>query len=200
MHADGTDIEQNRTDALVAAYRRDEPGADDRLCTLMRPVVARAVAYFLTDDSPDLDDVVQETLLAALGYLRRDVEFSGDFMRLAVTIANNRCRDILRSRQRKPQVQIDTLADWIADDTRSPLDDMQENEMYTLLQRALDGLGRECLDLLRDLYLEALSAEEVRRRIGLSTVQGVYYRKAICLEEARKFLNRRLSIRSWFGS
>lgn len=194
------DDPQDLTDALVAAYRRGEPGADDSLCLHLRPVLKRTAAAFLSDDAPDLDDVVQETLLAALGYLRRDTAFRGDFVRLAVTIANNRCRDILRSRSRKPQVQIDSLAEWIADDARSPLDHLQRDEQHALLQKALDGIGRECRRLLRALFVEELSTEEVRLHVGLKTVQGVYYRKTVCLREMKSFLNRRLSVRSWTGT
>ncbi len=174
----------------IAAYRAGNDAAGDRLCRCMRPAVRLGVARMLGDDDPDVDDVVQESLIACLGYLTGDREFSGDPTRLAVTIARNRCRDLLRHRLRRPHLAIEPFATWLADPGRSPLDDLTERELSEMLQSALARLTRSCRDLLRALYVEDRTPEQVRARIGLGTVQAVYHRRGVCLGQAKKFLQR----------
>lgn len=195
MHVDPGDLDRDIED-----YRRGRDEAGDRLCDLLRGPVRRDAARLLGDDDVDVDDVTQESLLAALGYLRRDEAFSGDLVRLAVTIARNRCRDILRARNRRPHVDIEPLAAWIANPGRSALDELQERERRGLLQAALDLLPASCRQLLHALYVEGRSPQEVQARAGLGTVQGVYHRRSVCLEQARKLVQRRLRFGSWTGS
>lgn len=184
----------------IRPYRAGEPGAADRLTAALQGPVARDVARFLGDDHADCDDVVQDTLLATLQYLDRDTEFSGDLVRLAVTIARNRCRDLARWHRRRPRVDPDSLADWLADPRRSVLDEIEHTQLMALLQSALGRLSADCRDLLRAMYLEGLATETVRARLGLGTVQGVYYRRSVCLRQVKSFLSRRLHGRSGPGS
>lgn len=189
-------FEQRDLPELIAAHIAGEDAAADALCKALHEPVLLAIGKFLAEDSADRDDVEQETLLAVLGYLRRNRGFAGDLVKFAVTIASNRCRDILRSRRRKPQVPIDSLTDWIADHSRSPLDFLLEEEVLTLLRTALERVGAECRTLLRAMYIDEIPTEQIRRRLGLKTVQGVYYRRTICLKEAFRLLTNRLSDRS----
>lgn len=175
----------------IAAYRCGDEDAGDRLCIRMRPAVRLAVARMLGDDDGEVEDVVQDALLAGLRYLIGDAEFAGDATRLAVTIARNRCRDLLRRRCRRPQVPLESYEMWLSDPARSALDELAAAELRDHLQAALDGLGRKCRDLLRALYVDDLTPEDVRRRAGLNTVQGVYHRRKVCLEQVRKFLQKR---------
>jgi len=150
----------------------------------------------LGDGDTDLDDVVQESLLVCLRYLRADKGFTGDAVRLAVTIARNRCRDLLRWRCRRPHVALDSLETWLADGSRSPLDDLAASERRDLLQESLNRISVGCRRLLHALYVEELTPEQVRSRTDLDTVQGVYYRRGACLDQLKKILQRRLR----FGS
>lgn len=175
----------------IIAFRRGDRDAGDRLCLRMQPAVRLAVARMLGDDDGEVEDVVQDALSAGLRYLAGDEEFAGDPTRLAVTIARNRCRDLLRQRQRRPQVAVDSFENWLSDPARSPLEELMAGEQRDHLQAALDGLARDCRVLLRALYVTGLTPEEVRRRIGLKTVQGVYHRRKVCLEKVKKFLQKR---------
>jgi RNA polymerase sigma factor (sigma-70 family) len=184
----------------IAAYRLGADDAADRLFGKLRPVVQREAARMLGSADLEVEDVTQECLAATLGYLRRDEQFAGDVVRLAATIARNRCRDILRNRRRRPHVPIDPLESWLATPDRSVLDELAETSLWALLQRVLDELGDACRQLLHDLYQRGLSTEEVRRRLGLQTLQGVYLRRDACLARANLFLQRALHGRSWTGS
>lgn len=186
--------------ADITACRAGDSAAGDRLCIVLRPAVRREAARMLGDDDSDVDDVTQESLVTSLGYLRRESGFEGDIVRLAATIARNRCRDLLRHRARYPKVEIEPLADWLATPERSALDDLDESEIYSLIQSALGRLRPPCRQLLHDLYVVGRTPEQVRARVGLRTVKGIYHRRSVCLGEIKKLVQRRLRFGSWTGS
>ncbi len=178
--------------ATVAAAAAGDRNAADAVSRHLAEPVRRAVTGFLGADDPAADDTVQESLLAVLNYLRRQGGFTGDLTAFAVTVARNRCRNIINWRRRHPGTDIAPLAEWIADPARSPLDILLETERLRLLRETLARLDRMCRDLLRAYYLERVSPRELCRRLGLSTVQGVHYRKQVCLEKALAHLKERL--------
>ncbi len=189
----------------------EEPGGEDerlaeqiRLCAagnkaaevflyrkLERPVRVSTVR-FLRDEHPDRDDVIQETLIATLEYIRKKGGFEGDLVRFAVTIARNRCRNLLSARKRHPSISIEPLAEWIADQERSPLDLVEEKDIRRIIQDAIDKLDRICRFLLRAFYIEGRSIRAIQRKTGLKTVQGVYYRRSVCLDRVAGILRERL--------
>ena len=194
MHLDPQQLHQD-----MAEFRGGSAAAADRLFGALHPVVHREAARMLGGQDLEVDDVVQECLTVTLGYMESERGFSGDVVRLSVTIARNRCRDILRARKRRPQVEIETMAAWLASPRRSVLDDLAESDLLCLLQLTLDRLEKACRRLLSDLYLRGLSTEQVRAGLGLDTVQGVYQRRIVCLEKAKKSLQRYLRFGSWTG-
>lgn len=187
--------EQLRVD--VRAARDGDEGARDRLFAALTPTVRLAARRMLGDDDLEIDDIGQESLVSALGYLRSDREFEGDLVRLAVTIARNRCRDVLRARARRPHTEIEPLSNWLASPEASALDDFEDEQLRGILQQALDRLGEQCRRLLHALYVEGLTPEQVRRQVGLGTVQGIYHRRSVCLKDAKKLVQRRLRFGSW---
>lgn len=196
MRESSEHIAHEALDADLQAYRAGQDAAADRLVEAVRPAVALDVTRFLGRDDPEAEDVVQEALMAALGYVRRREGFQGNFVRLAVTIARNRCRDLYRYRQIRPQAEVESLADWLACPGRSALDDLEEKQLLGLLQEGLDSLGETCNWLLRELYLNRRTLDSVRERLGIGTAQGVLYRRETCLEKLRSFLKSRLGPRS----
>ncbi len=178
------------------AYRGGDGEAADHLSRVLWPPVRRAVADLLGDDHGDCDDVIQEALLAAMAYLRRDEVFEGDFARLAVTIARNRCRDLLRRRTRFPHLDIEPLADWIVDRQASPLDHLEAEEKRHMMQQALDRLGPACRELLHAMYVDEEKTEVIRRRLGLGTVQAVFYRRTACVDQMKNYLQKWSRVRS----
>lgn len=177
---------------LAGGAAAGDAGAAERLCALLMPPVQAATRHFLPADD-EADDVVQETLVAVLEYLRRDGGFTGNLASFATTIARNRCRNLLAWRRRRPQVPIESLAEWLGHPEHTALDVLLDAELLQLLQGSLDALGEECRALLRGFYLEGRSIEELRRAAGLTTVQGVYYRRSLCLDRAAILLKARLA-------
>jgi len=180
----------------IRAFRRGDPGASDRLMNDLLAPIRRNVVTFLGGDHSDVDDAIQDALLETMKYLERDDEFEGDLIRLAVTIARNRCRDLLRWRQRHRHSDYEGLADWLSDSTSSILEQIEELECHRLLQRALNRLSNSCRNLLTALYVDAVPTDTMRRRLGLGTVHAVYYRRGVCLRRAREYLQDLLSGRS----
>ncbi|MFH1845594.1 MAG: sigma-70 family RNA polymerase sigma factor [bacterium] len=184
---------------LIVACRQGDETAAENICDLLSNPLRLAVQRFLPADGDDQDDVLQETLIAVINYLRTNSEFSGNLVKFAVTIACNRCRDVLRYRQRKRQEPIESLTNWIADRSRSPLDHLQEQEILAHLRAALEQLDPNCRSLLRDMYIKEIPPENLRQQMGLKSVHGVYYRRSVCLKKALRILRDVLSDRSLKG-
>lgn len=178
---------------LAHSYATGDDTVSDAICCRLAPRLHRAAARFLDDD--DRSDVVQETLVAVFHYLRRVRRFDGDFGRFAVSVACNRCRDLLRWRQRHPEQCEDTFLAWMEDPACSPLDVLADTEIVDLLHKGLAQLEIGCRELLTGLYLGGVTAEDFQRRAGLKSVQAVYYRRMICLQKLTDFFQNKLRIR-----
>ena len=189
---------QTDLDTAVAAATTDflggRPGADDRLSKLLSTPIRNAAVGFLGPDHAELCDVVQDSCLAVLDHLGRRGRWSGQLVPFAVTVARNRCRNILNWQTRWQHTPVESLEGWLSDPNHDPLELLAETELTTILQDELDKLEKPCGALLRGLFLEGASALEMQRRLGYKTVQGVYYRRDSCLSEALAALKMRLSI------
>jgi len=182
--------------ADLELFLTGDPGAIDRLARQLGLHASTAASAMLGRDHPDVDDVAQESALAVLEHIRRRRGFEGDLVAFTVTVARNRCRTLIAWQRLRPQLPLEPLSEWIAHPGKSPLDALLDGEVTRLLQEAIDRLDEGCRDLLRDFYFEDVSMEEIRRRVGLNTVQGVYYRRSICLGRVESFLKRHLFRRS----
>jgi RNA polymerase sigma factor (sigma-70 family) len=181
---------------LIAPFLAGDVQAADRLARLLDQRARAAAAAMLGREHRDLEDVIQDTVIAVLDHIDRRRGFEGDLHAFTVTAARNRCRSTLAWHGRRPQCEFESAAKWLAQPDASPLDLVLEAELLEVLQTALDNLDPACHDLLRAFYLEGVTIEEIRRRVGLRTVQGVYYRRRVCLDRIHGFLNNFLFGRS----
>lgn len=176
---------------LVAGVVRSDHGSEEALYAILRDHLQTTVSMFMPPDNTDTDDVVIETITVVFDYIRREDGFDGDLISFAITVARNRCRNVLNRRKRRPQVPIEPLSEWVAHPERSPLDHLVDDEAISYLQSAVDALGQACRLILRAFYFEDRTIESIRAVTGLDTVQGVYYRRTICLRK----LGDRLALR-----
>jgi RNA polymerase sigma factor (sigma-70 family) len=179
--------------ALAAAWLRDEAGAGDELARVLARHAGLTVESFLRGDRSEAEDLAQDTVVAVMGFIRRRGGFDGSLVHFTITVARNRCRNYLIWRRRHRDADVEPLADYLASPAKSPLDTLLERDVLDLLQQALARLGAPCRRLLRALYLEGRTVEEMRREAGLTTVQSIYYRRARCLREAGALLKKRLA-------
>ncbi len=170
-------------DRIMDAVLAGDPVAEERFYTTLREPVQTAVRMFMPLDSLEADDIVQETLTVAFRYVREGDGFEGDLVRFAITVARNRCRNVANQRKRRPQVPVEPLLDWYASPDHSVLDHLLADEASSVLQDAVDSLGRLCRIILRGFYLQGYTVERLRALTGFKTVQGVYYRRGVCLKE-----------------
>ena len=199
MHAGSPTSDHDQQQRLIQAFIAGKDRADEDLFAWLRPTVDNAVAPFQTVCQQDCEDVAQETIMAVFGYLRRRGAFDGNLPGFAVTIARNRCRDILRFRRRHPHRPLESLTAWLADDRKSALDHLTEREVSGLVRQAVAVLRPDCRFLIQAVYFLGETMENLRQELKLKSVQAVYYRRDACLRQMLKVLKNRLSDRSLFG-
>ena len=179
-------------DVLVAGVVAGDPAAESALYAMLDAHLRRTVSMFMPVADQEADDVVSESITVVFDHIRRERGFTGDLVRFAITIARNRCRNIANRRKRRPETPIEPLTEWVASPGRSPLDHLLEGETDSLLQEAIDALGRICRILLRGFYFEGRPMEALRSLLGLQTVQGVYYRRTVCLKQLAEHMALRM--------
>ena len=189
-----TPWDSQRAEDDIAAYIAGDDEAGSRICRGLEPAIRAEVGRFLPATDAERDDVVQETLLALLTYLRRAGRCPDRPGAFVVTMAGNRCRNLYRRRKRRPGVELEKTAEWLVAAGTDPLELLEDRELEEAVRSGLAELDPPCRQLLLAIYVEQRPMEELQREAGLGTVQGIYYRKYACLKKLRESLNRR-----WFG-
>ncbi|GJM44747.1 MAG: hypothetical protein DHS20C21_15890 [Gemmatimonadota bacterium] len=176
-------------DREVAAYIAGEDAAADRICRALEPIVRAEVRRFLPTTDADHDDVVQETLMSLIRYLRKAGQGPDRVEAFVVTMAGNRCRNLYRWRSRRPGVDLESTGD-LPDPGQDPLAELEAAEAEALVRKALNALDPPCRKLLLEIYVQGRPMQELQMEAGLTTVQGAYQRKYACLKKLADQLNR----------
>ncbi|MEZ4651311.1 MAG: sigma factor [Candidatus Eisenbacteria bacterium] len=163
--------------------------AGDEICRHLEPIIRIEVGRFLPATDPERDDMIQETLIAFLAHLRRAGRAPERPEAFVATMAGNRCRNLCRQRRRRPDLEARSASEWPLGAGRSVLDLMEERELEETVREGLDRLEIECRNLLKAIYIDETPMERLQREAGLSTVQGIYYRKYSCLKKLHSLLN-----------
>jgi RNA polymerase sigma factor (sigma-70 family) len=180
----------SRLHELMSRYGAGHDGAGESLCSELEPALRKVADGFLGANDPDRDDLVQDALIALLAYLRAGGSLPDNPHSFASTIIRNRCRNLYRWRKYRPSSNLDNLENWYKSPDSSALDLLLEDEVLGGLQAALDRLDDTCAQLLRGIYLEGRSMEDLSRQLGLKTVQAVYYRRNQCLQRIKKIFEK----------
>lgn len=184
-------------DLAIAAYVAGDDAASDELYRRLRGPVHAEARQFLALDNVDFDDVVQETIIAVLAYLRKNEGFSGNLVKFAVTVVRNRCRNLKNFHSRRPQVSVDALRNRLTSALfGNPLEALIDAEIRRLVQESLDELDPACRSLLHALYVQGIPCKEMIRPLGLKSVHGVYRRRSACLARMNRIVKKRLEIDS----
>lgn len=171
---------------LMSQYASGQNGAGDLLCARLQPDLRKVADSFLGQEDSDRDDLVQDALIALLAYLRKGGALPENPHSFVSTIIRNRCRNLYRWRKYRPSTDIDKMENFYKSPDRSPLDLLLDEEVLEGLKVALSSLDEVCARLLRGIYLEGRSMEDLSTQLGLTTVQAVYYRRNQCLERIKK--------------
>jgi len=175
---------------LMSRYREGHDGAGESLCSHLQPELFKVASGFLGPDDPDRDDLVQDALIALLAYLRQGGALPDNPRSFASTIIRNRCRNLYRWRKYRPSTNLESVENLYKSPDRSPLDLLLDDEVLEGLRMALRRLDDVCAQLLRGIYLQGRSMEQLSRELGLTTVQAVYYRRNQCLGKIKNIFEK----------
>lgn len=184
-------LESEQQADLVGGLLAHGTDAEQSFVMFVEPPVRANVARFLGLSHPDIDDVIQDTLLAVVEYIRAKRGFDGNLQVFAVSVARNRCRSLLALSRFKGHQSGDDSTSLLIDGSPSPLDLCERKDLQRTVRRALADLDRDCRHLLEDIFLRGVSIATLSKRLGLRSVQAVYHRRAVCLKKIAQVLNDR---------
>jgi len=148
---------------VTAALAGDDEAFETVIRTYSRRVYV--VAYAISQDVSEAEDIVQDTFLKAhhqRGRLREPEKFPAWLL----TVARNGARD--RLRRRRPQAEAETFDTLVDHGAATPGSAMEKEEHQAHLRRALATLPEEHRTALTLRYLEGLDYREIESAMGLS--------------------------------
>ena len=174
-------------DELIAAAQRGEQSAFAEIVRRYQRAVYR-VAYALTRNAADADDLAQETFVRAWGAIGRFERGQPLYPWLA-RIATNQAYSLFRTRKRRPETPIEPLLEagmqgGVDDD---PAGHAQERERDARLRACFAQLAPEHQAVLALRAVQDLSYDEIARTLGVP-IGTVMSR----LSRARAELKRRM--------
>ena len=126
-----------------------------------------ALAYSQVHNFHDAQDITQEVFIKAYRKLR-DLRRWDNFMGWLCRITNNMCRDWLRSRARRPDLEfVEDQDPGILD--RFSMDSYHENIVYESIQNVLDSLPELYSQVLILRYFGGMTTREMSRFLTVST-------------------------------
>ena len=153
------------------------------------------LAYSLLDDTEDAEDIVQETLLVALGKIEQ-YEPGTDLKAWLCRIAIYRCRDVMRKRKiRKKWYGAWSRVAMLGSPPRTPEKHAADHELAGELWQAVDQLSdKHRLPIILH-YVHGMTAPEIGEIMGIR--EGTVYSRLhyACRKLAGHFSNS--EIESW---
>lgn len=174
---------------VIAGVASGVESDERRLHDILASPVTAAVAGFLRSDDVEASDVVQETLVATFRYVKEGGGFDGDIVSFAVTVARNRCRNVVNRRKRRREDPVEDVQERMSDGRPDVVERILSDEALDILRDGIRRLDRICRIVLRAFYIEERTIEEIRSMTGLKTVQGVYYRRQVCIKSLAGLLH-----------
>jgi RNA polymerase sigma-70 factor (ECF subfamily) len=189
-HAERTSSAGPDDDTLVAASQRGDQAAFGEIVRRYQRAVHR-LAWSLTRNASDADDLAQETFVRAWGAIGRFERGQPLYPWLA-RIVTNQAFSLFRHRRRRPETSIEPLVEagkqWGVDD--DPADHSERSERDARLRECFGELSDEQQAVLALRAVQDLSYDEIARVLNIPT--GTVMSR---LSRARADLKRRLAER-----
>ena len=186
--------------ALIKSALEGDLNAFNRLVLHYQDMVYN-VAYRIMGEHAASDDATQEAFISA--YKKLNQYRGGSFKAWLLRIVTNACYDELRRRQRHPVTALEpelddgeTLEDpyWIEDDTLTPEERSEQNELQAAIQRCINALEDKFRIVLVLVDVEGLDYETASVAAGtpLGTIKSrlarARNRVQDCLQKFRELL------------
>jgi len=175
---------------LVAASQKGDQAAFGEIVRRYQRAVHR-LAWSLTRNASDADDLAQETFVRAWGAIRR-FETGQPLYPWLARIVTNQAYSLFRHRKRRPERSIEPLLEagqqWGVDD--DPAEHSARDEHHARLRECFGELAPEHQAVLSLRVMQDLSYEEIANALGVP-IGTVMSR----LSRARAELKRRLAER-----
>ena len=172
-HAQAEGYEQAPDEALLVAFANGDSMAGQELLRRCAPKLY-AYATRVLGDRSEAEDVVQETMIRLWKMAPDWKQGEAKVSTWAYRVAVNLCTDRLRARQRKPQVDIDAIAEPAAD-LQSAVERMTDADRENALQDALSALPDRQRQAVVLRHLEGLTNPEIGEimDIGVEAVESL---------------------------
>jgi RNA polymerase sigma-70 factor, ECF subfamily len=139
------------------------------------------LAARMLSDEDGAADVTQTAFISA--YRALDSFRGGSFRAWVMRMVTNACYDELRRRKRRPTVALEPLTEddeemespaWLADQSASPEDVLEQAELESALQTCLQGLPEDFRTVVLLVDVEGMDYQEVSEATGkpLGTVKS----------------------------
>jgi RNA polymerase sigma-70 factor (ECF subfamily) len=162
---------------LMLRVRADEAGAFEELVENYQHRLV-AVMHHVVGNADEAEDLAQEVFLRVYR-ARHKYRPRSKFSTWLFTIANNLALNALRSRQRKPVVPLNTndsgslgprpAEQLVRDKGGPPSQRVQQQELVSVIQRALEGLNeRQRMAVILNKF-EDMNYHEIAEVMGLTT-------------------------------
>ena len=155
-------ILEDRLKALMLRGQAGDTAAWRELLSLLGGRLRIFFARRMEAGSADVEDLVQETLLA-VHRRRMTYDPSQPFTAWAHAVARYKLIDHWRRNRVRKHVPIDDVADWLSDDSTA-----EEGTVRADLDKVLSVLPDRQRMLVRDVKIEGLSLAEAGKRMGVS--------------------------------
>ncbi len=154
-------------DALIASAQGGDQAAFAEIVRRYQRAVVR-VAWALTRNASDADDLAQETFVRAWGAIGRFEKGQPLYPWLA-RIATNQAFSLFRTRKRRPETPIEPLLEagqqWGVED--DPADHAARNEHHAKLRACFAELAPEHQAVLALRVVQDLSYDEIAHALGI---------------------------------
>ena len=175
-------LEQRDERDMVEAAQRGEAEAQNALYLEAQPKLRRAAMYFLGRESPDIDDIVQETWIVASAKIQQ-FEFRASIFtwlnHICVNLCYKRIRKLGREIARDEQ-DLDLLTRKAAKERFAAASEAELKESQRqVLKEVMKEMGPNCRQTIQWRDFEGLSYGEMSKRTGL-TVGAIHARVSRC--------------------
>lgn len=154
-------------DALITASQRGDQAAFAEIVRRYQRAVYR-VAYALTRNATDADDLAQETFVRAWGAIGR-FEVGQPMYPWLARIATNQAYSLFRSRKRKPETPLEPLLEaglqWGVED--DPAEHTARSEHDARMRECFAALAPEHQAVLALRVLQDLSYEQIAQALNV---------------------------------